>query len=154
MKKLSFFFILFYFWANLVHAKTETEQTCRAMAYVEAGSAVEIRHKPSSDLPVVARLHERQYLCVLNKQHDAEGWTKVKATPFANGKNTLCTANEEKTSCNEVGNFEVTWFAKPPSGRACKLKTSHDSAGNVVTKVSGRCATGWLQNQYIHYFAD
>lgn len=155
MKKLFYCFLaLSCFWMGSSHAKSvANEQTCRAMAYVEPGSAVEIRNKALLNAPAVARLHERQYLCVIN-QSDVEGWAKVKAVPFANGKNTLCKANEQNASCNEMANFKVAWFIKEPLGSACKLRTHHDSAGNIVTKASGSCATGWLQNQYIHYFAD
>jgi hypothetical protein len=137
---------------GFAQAKT-TPQYCQALAYIDAGQSVVIRAHAKSNARRIAKLHDRQYICILSNADDNATWTKIKAVPFANAKE-VCSSEDNQNLCSRMNNFSVKWLSKKPVGRNCRLKVTQDEGGQMVSQALGVCATGWLPSKHIRYFAD
>ena len=128
---------------------------CGAMGYVDVVTKrVPLQSHPSQKSRSVALIRKSQYVCVLEQNPVSTGWVKVKATPLADASHGFCYPETSPNSCRTVGNFPVVWLSRKPQGSVCQLLIESDSEGNLVTRVKGVCATGWLKRKDVHQIAD
>ena len=139
------------------------QATCGALVYLDVPERyAAIRVKPNQNAKKIAKLRNRQYLCVVNNNADNSDWLVVKAVPFLGGKNTLCerpsdypqTMDYQTSLCGQQANYTVVWMNKKhPSTKTCRLEQKIDEE-SIVWITKGTCATGWLPAKSVHYFAD
>lgn len=139
------------------------QATCGALAYLDVPERyAAIRAKPNQNAKKIAKLRNRQYLCVVNNNADNSDWLVVKAVPFLGGKNTLCerpsdypqNMDYKNSLCGQTANYPVVWLSKKhPSTKTCRLEEKTDEE-SIVWITRGTCATGWLPAKSVHYFAD
>ena len=146
------------------------QATCGALVYLDASERyTTIKAQPSQAAKSIAKLHDRQYLCVVKTDTEIPNWVLVKAVPFLNGRNDLCPLAGDYTKmtkyddakCGEMANYPVVWLSKQHlSTKSCRLISKPDAEGianggdDSVVYTKGVCATGWLPAELIHYFAD